>query len=1180
MTWNIGGLRKHLENGSLIQYLCSFDIIGLVETWSENTGEFERFLPGFTHFDNVRKRNNNALRNSGGISVFIRNKLILSNLLMHIRKDILDAVVLLIKGSKFNGMKDIILYIAYVSPEGSSIYHNRQEVNGITLLEQNIISLKLEYPDCYLYLAGDFNARTKTFLDYIPFDNLNFLYMSHVDYACDYFEIPRNNQDVSRFNSFGKSLTELCCTHDIHIVNGRCYDDIDGNFTCIANDGQSVVDYHIVSSQLFDVIGYFNVELRTESDHFPLLARMSFTDDIGSKHSINITQNGKETLPNTTYEYCKKTFWKESYKEVFKERFCNQLDLNRESILNEINTSINEGVNTIIQLYKTSACPYSLKTIEKPLQPQWWDRECTVAKDLKYCLLRRFRQTHNLDILIEYKLEKKKFRDLCNRKKMYFQFTNRQSLLNARKDPQRFWSLIKFNNKANSFNNEIKAAAWLDYFESLLYKENQEALSMLDLSMFDINSNSEELLNSPISNEEILRSIYKLKEGKAQGIDGVGAEFYKHTCLEITPILNILFNKILASGDIPDSWCQSIIVPLYKSGSRNDPSNYRGISLLNVLYKIFSGIITHRLDTWADEYNVISEAQAGFRAGYSVIDNIFSLQSIIQKYITRSYGRVYVLYVDFQKAFDSLVHVRMFHSLLKAGANGQIIKVLISMYSKLDAYIKVPQTELISNSSTLNMNQNYNRAPCRFKYSNKNSTPGIPLAGPIHCNIGTRQGDLSSPKIFSLYINDLETHLKRHCNKGIFITNDVPDVFCLMFADDVACCADTVVNLQRQLNSISTFCEETGMTVNLNKSEIIVFRNGGPLRNSERWTYNGKTVKVTNMYKYLGLLFTPKLSWSRSKNKLAAQARKAICSIKLYQKPFGHFSQQEMFKLFDSMVVPILTFGSEIWGFSYSEEIERVQIDFCRYFLGVNTSVNNSVILGECGRLPLCSIYLVKCIKYWCNLLYMPNTRYPKNCYKMLYSLDCFGRRNWAAYIKEILFRHGFGYAWIAQEVGNVNSFIYIFKQRIKDCLSQQWISTISDSTRCDTYKLFKSNLNPEKYISIDLPLHQRKALAKFRCSSHKLKVEIGRHQGIPRELRFCIYCLNNNVQALEDEFHVFLVCPKFSDLRERYILSWYNGGSDKIDFINIMKSENVNSIKQISLYIHKMFQVIENRLE
>ena len=99
-----------------------------------------------------------------------------------------------------------------------------------------------------------------------------------------------------------------------------------------------------------------------------------------------------------------------------------------------------------------------------------------------------------------------------------------------------------------------------------------------------------------------------------------------------------------------------------------------------------------------------------------------------------------------------------------------------------------------------------------------------------------------------------------------------------MFADDITNCADTWIRLQ--------FCQLTKMTVNMNKTEIIVFPNGGPLRSYVSWTFNGLPVKTTSEYKYMDLIFTPKVSRSKAKRKLAFQSREAIFCIKTYQKIF------------------------------------------------------------------------------------------------------------------------------------------------------------------------------------------------------------------------------------------------------------------------------------------------------
>ena len=103
----------------------------------------------------------------------------------------------------------------------------------------------------------------------------------------------------------------------------------------------------------------------------------------------------------------------------------------------------------------------------------------------------------------------------------------------------------------------------------------------------------------------------------------------------------------------------------------------------------------------------------------------------------------------------------------------------------------------------------------------------------------------------------------------------------------------------------------------------------------------------------------PSFRGSKANRKLAAQARKAIFCIKNYQRKFGYFKHEEIFRLFDSLVKPILCYGSEVWGTEYSTIIESVHFTFCKYFLGVNSSVNNAVAIGECGRLPVYFILLI-----------------------------------------------------------------------------------------------------------------------------------------------------------------------------------------------------------------------------
>ena len=163
------------------------------------------------------------------------------------------------------------------------------------------------------------------------------------------------------------------------------------------------------------------------------------------------------------------------------------------------------------------------------------------------------------------------------------------------------------------------------------------------------------------------------------------------------------------------------------------------MSLVNTMYKIFSSILNKRFYDWVEENEKLDESQAGFRAGYSAIDNIFSLCAVVQKYLSRCGGWFYCLYVDVQKAFDSVEHEQLFKSLMKQGVHGKFLRAVKSLYSNLYA-------------STCTVN-------------------GQTKA--FLCNIGTRQGDVSSPLLFALLINDLCTLLREQCAGGFFVTSDL-----------------------------------------------------------------------------------------------------------------------------------------------------------------------------------------------------------------------------------------------------------------------------------------------------------------------------------------------------------------------------------------------------------------------
>ena len=858
-----------------------------------------------------------------------------------------------------------------------------------------------------------------------------------------------------------------------------------GEITCVANEGSSIVDYMLASSALFDSFSNFQVARDDFSDHFPLHCRLLLSHDNQIDQTFELDSN-----TNTWVKYK----WKEESKNQFMRTF-SLLFSNFKDTVNETNNSMINSLPDFINIYKKAGTCMKVKHKKAKSiinQPPWWDNECNMAKLNKYSLLRKFRRTDGRMDLHNYKAAKARLKNLCRSKRLLFEKEKRTELANACKNPREYWRKIKQNCNKKSSQNHITADNWLTYFRNLLNMNVETAND--DLLQNITQEHDSHDLERPISDDEIISSVKSMHANRSPGPDGICIEMLKYTLNEITPFLNILFNEIYDKGELPANWCENIICPIHKSGPQTDPANFRGISLINSISKVFTGILTTRLQTWAEENSVLDESQVGFRKRYSTIDNLFSLHAIIQKYLCRPRGRFFCIFIDFRRAFDSIPHSKIWDSLKRKGINenGKFLKIFHSMYSQLKSCIKV------NNSLT------------HF----------------FECTIGTRQGCVSSPIIFSLFINDLVDYIRSESDSGIFITNDVEDLFALMFADDVSCFSDTVVRLQRLINLIEKFCNAVGMKLNLDKTKIMVFRNGGIVKHIEKWFFQGTEIEIVSLYKYLGLYFTPKLIWTKTKEILSMQAKKAATSIFRYQKYFGRFQPNDAFKLFDSMVKPVACYGAEIWGYQFCEEIEKVQSRFCKYFIGLKQSTNDSFALGECGRLPLAVCYTTRALKYWLKLTQMPNNRYPRQCYNMLKSLTDAGKITWATHIRSLLFENGFGHAWIEGSVGNANAFIALYIRRIKDISLQNWHRIVHDSPKAYHYRHFKSQLDVEKYLSIDLSFIGRKTLANFRCSSHNLQIEKGRHQNIEREYRFCPFCIERSVYTIEDELHFFYALP------------------------------------------------------
>ena len=186
-------------------------------------------------------------------------------------------------------------------------------------------------------------------------------------------------------------------------------------------------------------------------------------------------------------------------------------------------------------------------------------------------------------------------------------------------------------------------------------------------------------LDYPITDEEFEAAINKLKANKSPGFDNILNEVIK------SDLVN-LFHRILDTGKYPALWSFGLIVPIHKKDDRSKVKNSRVITLLSTLGKLFTSILFNRLYDYVVQKGILKAEQGGFRKMHGTVDSIFTLKTLIDKYVKskpqKHRNLLFSCFVDFSKAFDCILPQKLFDKLRK-GVQGRFLDVLISMYSKM-----------------------------------------------------------------------------------------------------------------------------------------------------------------------------------------------------------------------------------------------------------------------------------------------------------------------------------------------------------------------------------------------------------------------------------------------------------------------------------------------------------------
>lgn len=1129
LSWNICGLRDKLFNVDLKSYLCTFEIVCLQETWCTEQYDISQFLPGFTSFICPAKPAVGAGRNMGGTVVYMKS--CYEKLITRMCPNFAYGIIMKFDKSLLNNCKDVLFINMYNPTSQSSVYEKDNLFNCKLQELENTLCNYIDHFESYdMILSGDLNARTGSKDDFVQlpnriqlFEDLDELFMNDVS-------TKRCSKDQV-VNSFGKILLNLCITYSMCILNGRIGDDKDvGEFTYHGHAGSSLIDYFICSTGLFALCHNIKVDVSAESDHMPVILTLESVC-IDSDQNV---QNTNQTKTRITESNC------EDYKNELQNSILNgdfdNIDCLLDSTICDMNLVVEEFQNCLLNVSEKFSV--QKKTCKKQKSAfHWFDENCRVMKRQANRLLRLFRQTRASTDLEKYFEAKKRYKDLCRQKKRESENNFVKSLKNVFCNPKLFWSKVRhLTNKPVSAPN-ISDEDWYKHFKNLFEPdieefEDDDSTQNVEHDGYITDSLQGEILNSEISAEEVISAVKQMQINKSTFGPIIPAQIV-YGLYYLLPYFLRVFNKLFVTGQFPEAWTKSVLIPIHKKGNPNNTDNYRGIVLINIVSKVYISILNKRLTFYTDVFNSISESQAGFRKGYCTTDNAFVLYSVVNKYLRKKGGKLYVAFVDFRKAFDYVNRSKMFSVLHHNGISGHLLNSISALYKSVQLCIRSP-----------------NSGNCTDFFNSK---------------LGLRQGCNLSPLLFSIFIDELTVDIENSGSHGVQLNPSFIHVLLLMFADDVALIADTVVGLQKQLNTLHNFCIKNKLQVNTEKTKVLVFKRGGRLARREKWLYNNAKLESVSGFTYVGMYFSSTLSLYKMAEENAIKAKKALIVLLISILPLASLNSDSFFKIFDTKISPIMLYGSELWGMFDIHAIENIQTYACKRFLHTSLRSCNAAILGDLGRFPIKILAMKRCISYWLRILKLPEDRYVKLCYNMLMLYDENGYENWATYIRTNLYSNGFGYVWESQSVQNEKMFLSEYVTRLKDQYLQVWSDLCVNNNKLNKFYVFiKPTFGFEMYVNCLEFTKFKRCMANFRSSSHSLMIEKGRHIGLPRDERFCLYCKN----IVEDEYHFVFICPLYTELRNTYLPKKYFSVPTLNRFHNLMASTNVNIMRNLAMYL------------